>query len=73
MSTDDGKKVAAEWHARMAELKAERKELLEALKDMVENTKRWNAAVEAIIGRLPETGIDLVNAEMVIARVERNP
>lgn len=70
MSTD-GQRHATELAAELAELKAQRKELLEALKDMVQNTKRWNEAVEAIIGRFPETGIDLINAELVIARCSR--
>lgn len=70
MSTD-GQRHANELAAELAELKAQRKELLEALKDMVSNTKRWNEAVEAIIGRFPETGIDLINAELVIARCSR--
>lgn len=73
MSTDDGKALAAQWHARNHELELQRRELLAALKDMVQSTKRWNESVKAIVGHVPETGIDLVNAEIVIAWVERNP
>jgi hypothetical protein len=34
VSTDDGKKVAAEWHARMAELKTRNEVLLDFAKEV---------------------------------------
>jgi hypothetical protein len=40
--------------------------LLEALKQLVEETDRWNVAVTAVIGRQPNTGIALESARAAI-------
>lgn len=43
-------------------------EVLQALIGMTDATERWNQAVEKIIGRLPETGIDVARCRAVIRR-----
>ena len=48
----------------------ERNDLLDALEEIVAATERWNASVEAVIGRQPSTAIDLINARAAIAAVK---
>jgi hypothetical protein len=44
-------------------------EVLQTLIGMTEATERWNASVEQIIGRQPDSGIDVARARAVIAKV----
>ena len=46
-------------------------EVLSALIGMTEATERWNDAVEKIIGRQPDSGIDVARARAVIARATK--
>ena len=43
-------------------------DLLLALEAMIRATESWNASVEKIIGRQPQTGIDLQHAKRVAAK-----
>ena len=43
-------------------------DVLQALIGMTEATERWNAAVEQIIGKQPDSGIDVARARAVIAQ-----
>ena len=42
-----------------------------ALRRMVESTEQWNSAVEKIIGKFPQTGIDLQEAKTALAEFDR--
>jgi len=53
-----------------ARLIAAAPDLLAALEEIVAATERWNASVEAVIGRQPSTAIDLANAWAAIAAVK---
>lgn len=63
MSTDDGKKVAAEWVARMEEYRAQRDELLHCLKVIVCHAE----------GRGLDASLHLDEARVAISRAERAP
>lgn len=54
---------------RNASLIATAEEVLAALIGMTEATERWNASVEQIIGKQPDSGIDVARARAVIAKV----
>ncbi len=43
----------------IARLTKQRDELLAAARAAIENMNAWNKAVESVIGRQPQTGIDL--------------
>lgn len=43
-------------------------EVLQTLIGMTEATERWNDAVEKIIGKQPDSGIDVARARAVIAK-----
>jgi Holliday junction resolvasome RuvABC endonuclease subunit len=43
-------------------------EVLAEFSAMTDATERWNAAVETIVGRHPESGIDVARARAVIAK-----
>lgn len=47
-----------------------RDELVAALREMVGSTERWNAVVEKLIGRQAQTGIDLIEARALLARID---
>lgn len=53
---------------RNACLIAAAEEVLETLIGMTEATERWNTAVEQIIGKQPDSGIDVSRARAVIAK-----
>ena len=50
-----------------ARLIAAAPDLLAALEEIVAATEQWNASMEAVIGRQPNTSIDLANAWDAIA------
>lgn len=50
------------------ELEQRFNDVLQALIGMTEATERWNDAVEKIIGKQPDSGIDVARARAVIAR-----
>ncbi len=43
-------------------------DLIPALENMVASTEAWNNAMEEIIGKQPNTGIDLQKAKEVLAK-----
>lgn len=62
MSTDDGKRLAAEWHARMVELQEQRDELLALVKYLHTPSEDH--------GRMSSWDRDV---SLAITRAERNP
>lgn len=69
---DEGKELGAIYDKRPAManayLYAAAPELYEALEKMVKATKNWNTAIKEIIGRQPETIIDLETAKAALAK-----
>lgn len=57
--------------ARTAEQSTLVAELAEALREVIDRVDRWNAAVESIIGKQPDTGIGLARAKAALAKVPR--